>query len=207
MSEDDANNSLGIVDQNGCSSDPPPSTLLQENPSQTSDEDEKSNNKRNPFANTSRRETNVDKVRGGGGHDTTDNEVTMEERGSRGRDEAVPETRLRPDERDRLRANDGDEGFSTYLEERVPIPEDDSAGASVFSFRKLWAFTGPGFLMSIAYLDPGNIESDLQSGTVAGYKLLWVLMYATFLGLLMQRLAARIGVVTGKHLAELCYER
>lgn len=39
-----------------------------------------------------------------------------------------------------------------------------------FSFRKLWAFTGPGFLMSIAYLDPGNIESDLQSGTVARYK-------------------------------------
>ncbi len=59
--------------------------------------------------------------------------------------------------------------------------------------------------MSIAYLDPGNIESDLQSGTVAEFKLLWVLMWATILGLLMQRLAARIGVVTGKHLAELCY--
>lgn len=41
---------------------------------------------------------------------------------------------------------------------------------SWFSFRKLWAFTGPGFLMSIAYLDPGNIESDLQSGAVAGFK-------------------------------------
>lgn len=41
---------------------------------------------------------------------------------------------------------------------------------SCFSFRKLWAFTGPGFLMSIAYLDPGNIESDLQSGAVAGFK-------------------------------------
>ena len=39
-----------------------------------------------------------------------------------------------------------------------------------FSFRKLWAFTGPGFLMSIAYLDPGNIESDLQSGAKAGFK-------------------------------------
>jgi hypothetical protein len=76
-----------------------------------------------------------------------------------------------------------------------------------FSFRKLWAFTGPGFLMSIAYLDPGNIESDLQSGTIAQYKLLWVLMWSTFLGLLMQRLAARLGVVTGLHLAELCYRR
>ena len=39
-----------------------------------------------------------------------------------------------------------------------------------FSFRKLWAFTGPGFLMSIAYLDPGNIESDLQAGAIAKYK-------------------------------------
>lgn len=40
----------------------------------------------------------------------------------------------------------------------------------LFSFRRLWAFTGPGFLMSIAYLDPGNIESDLQSGAVARFK-------------------------------------
>lgn len=62
-----------------------------------------------------------------------------------------------------------------------------------FSFKKLWAFTGPGFLMSIAYLDPGNIESDLQSGTVAEYRLLWMLLSATILGLLMQRLSARLG--------------
>uniref|UniRef100_A0A8C3AH14 Solute carrier family 11 member 2 n=1 Tax=Cyclopterus lumpus TaxID=8103 RepID=A0A8C3AH14_CYCLU len=74
----------------------------------------------------------------------------------------------------------------------------------VFSFRKLWAFTGPGFLMSIAYLDPGNIESDLQSGAKAGFKLLWVLLAATIIGLLLQRLAARLGVVTGMHLAEVC---
>uniref|UniRef100_A0A672JDJ5 Natural resistance-associated macrophage protein 2-like n=1 Tax=Salarias fasciatus TaxID=181472 RepID=A0A672JDJ5_SALFA len=91
-----------------------------------------------------------------------------------------------------------DEPFSTYFEEKVPIPE------SVFSFRKLWAFTGPGFLMSIAYLDPGNIESDLQSGAKAGFKLLWVLLGATIIGLLLQRLAARLGVVTGMHLAEVC---
>lgn len=45
--------------------------------------------------------------------------------------------------------------------------------------------------MSIAFLDPGNIESDLQSGAAAKYKILWVLMWATVLGLLMQRLAAR----------------
>ncbi|XP_029636399.1 natural resistance-associated macrophage protein 2 isoform X2 [Octopus sinensis] len=91
---------------------------------------------------------------------------------------------------------------STYFEQKIQIPETEDYK---FSFRKLWAFTGPGFLMSIAYLDPGNIESDLQSGAKAGFKLLWVLMSATILGLLMQRLAARLGVVTGMHLAEICY--
>ena len=60
--------------------------------------------------------------------------------------------------------------------------------------------------MSIAYLDPGNIESDLTSGAGAEFRLLWVLMVSTFMGLLMQRLAARIGVVTGQHLAELCHQ-
>ncbi|XP_024082271.1 protein Malvolio-like isoform X3 [Cimex lectularius] len=89
-------------------------------------------------------------------------------------------------------------------EDKVIIPESYSPG---FSFRKLWAFTGPGFLMSIAYLDPGNIESDLKSGTTAKYRLLWVLMWSTVLGLVMQRLSARLGVVTGLHLAELCYRQ
>ncbi|XP_033938857.1 natural resistance-associated macrophage protein 2-like isoform X3 [Pseudochaenichthys georgianus] len=94
-----------------------------------------------------------------------------------------------------------DEPFSTYFEDKVAIPDNVS---QMFSFRKLWAFTGPGFLMSIAYLDPGNIESDLQSGAKAGYKLLWILLGATIIGLLLQRLAARLGVVTGMHLAEVC---
>lgn len=61
--------------------------------------------------------------------------------------------------------------------------------------------------MSIAYLDPGNIQSDLQAGVIADYKLLWVLLSSTVLGLLVQILSARLGVVTGKHLAELCYSR
>uniref|UniRef100_A0A8C0Z3X3 Solute carrier family 11 member 2 n=1 Tax=Canis lupus familiaris TaxID=9615 RepID=A0A8C0Z3X3_CANLF len=96
------------------------------------------------------------------------------------------------------------EPFTTYFDEKIAIPEEEY---SCFSFRKLWAFTGPGFLMSIAYLDPGNIESDLQSGAVAGFKLLWVLLLATIVGLLLQRLAARLGVVTGLHLAEVCHRQ
>ena len=99
-----------------------------------------------------------------------------------------------------------------FSNNRIVIPDsndddtmgllDADEGGVRFSFRKLLAFCGPGFLMSIAYLDPGNVESDLQSGTVVRYRLLWVLMWATALGLMMQRLAARLGTVTGLHLAE-----
>ncbi|KAI4459642.1 solute carrier protein family 11 member [Holotrichia oblita] len=97
------------------------------------------------------------------------------------------------------------EDVETYFNtNRVTVPEDDTKR---FSFRKLWAFTGPGFLMSIAYLDPGNIESDLQSGTIAEYRLLWVLLSATILGLVAQTLATRLGVTTGLHLAEMCYRQ
>jgi len=95
----------------------------------------------------------------------------------------------------------------TYFSDRVAIPTRSEGDRPGFSFRTLWAFTGPGFLMSIAYLDPGNIESDLQAGTVAEYDLLWVLMWATLLGLMMQRLSARLGTVTGLHLAEVCYRQ
>ncbi|XP_072927290.1 natural resistance-associated macrophage protein 2-like [Hemitrygon akajei] len=91
--------------------------------------------------------------------------------------------------------------FQENTEEKIPIPNSNS---TQFSFRKLWAFTGPGFLMSIAYLDPGNIESDLQSGAVAGFKILWVLLLATIIGLMLQRLSARLGAVTGMQLAEVC---
>uniref|UniRef100_A0A665V652 Natural resistance-associated macrophage protein 2-like n=1 Tax=Echeneis naucrates TaxID=173247 RepID=A0A665V652_ECHNA len=101
-----------------------------------------------------------------------------------------------------LQKQDVDPVSSTYFDQRVPVPEDGAETG--ISLRKLWAFTGPGFLMSIAYLDPGNIESDLQSGAKAGFKLLWVLLAATVIGLLLQRLAARLGVVTGMHLAEVC---
>ena len=85
-------------------------------------------------------------------------------------------------------------------------PYGDANAIPPFSWKKLWLFTGPGFLMSIAYLDPGNLESDLQSGAVAGYALLWLLMWATVMGLVLQLLSARIGVATGRDLAELCRE-
>ncbi|KAL8030062.1 hypothetical protein ABFX02_14G263400 [Erythranthe guttata] len=105
----------------------------------------------------------------------------------------------------------GDEEAAYESREKILIEdfELDSPTCSTvppFSFKKLWLFTGPGFLMSIAFLDPGNLEGDLQAGAIAGYSLLWLLMWATAMGLLIQLLSARIGVATGRHLAELCRE-
>lgn len=104
------------------------------------------------------------------------------------------------------RAYDSDDKVSIAISDSDG--ENDGAPASrpTFSWRKLWRFTGPGFLMCIAFLDPGNLEGDLQAGAAAGYQLLWLLMWATVMGALMQLLSARLGVATGKHLAELCRE-
>ncbi|RZF39234.1 hypothetical protein LSTR_LSTR010328 [Laodelphax striatellus] len=91
-----------------------------------------------------------------------------------------------------------------FADEKITIPDTDS---NSFSFRKLWAFTGPGFLISIAFLDPGNIQCDLQAGTSSKYQLLWVVLWSTVLGFFIQWLSARLGVVTGLHLAEVCYRQ
>jgi natural resistance-associated macrophage protein len=72
-----------------------------------------------------------------------------------------------------------------------------------FQWKKFWAFTGPGWLMSIAYLDPGNLESDLQAGATAGYSLIWILFWAHVIGCIFQMLTARLGVVTQRNMAQL----
>ncbi|GMQ09218.1 hypothetical protein CsSME_00052672 [Camellia sinensis var. sinensis] len=72
------------------------------------------------------------------------------------------------------------------------------------SWRNLFAYIGPGFLVSIAYIDPGNFETDLQAGAQYKYELLWIILVASCAALIIQSLAANLGVVTGKHLAEHC---
>ncbi|KAK4748284.1 hypothetical protein SAY87_014870 [Trapa incisa] len=72
------------------------------------------------------------------------------------------------------------------------------------SWKNLFAYMGPGFLVSIAYIDPGNFETDLQSGAQYKYGLLWIILWASCAALIIQSLAANLGVVTGKHLAEHC---
>ncbi len=71
-------------------------------------------------------------------------------------------------------------------------------------WRKLRAFVGPAILISVGYMDPGNWGTDLQSGAQFKYGLLWVVALASAMAVIMQILSARLGVVTGKDLAQCC---
>ncbi|CAM0946502.1 unnamed protein product [Alopecurus aequalis] len=72
------------------------------------------------------------------------------------------------------------------------------------TWKRFLAHVGPGFLISMAYLDPSSLQTDLQAGYSHRYELLWVLLFGFIFVLIIQSLAAKLGVVTGRHLAELC---
>jgi len=76
--------------------------------------------------------------------------------------------------------------------------------SSRFSWKIFVQYVGPGWLMSLAFIDPGNMEADLQAGAFTSFKFLWVLLLAHLMGLLVQTFASRIGVVSGKSLAVIC---
>ncbi len=81
----------------------------------------------------------------------------------------------------------------------VPVPPE-SAGF----WRQLRAFAGPAFLVSVGYMDPGNWGTDLDGGAKYRFGLLWVVALASLMAIIMQILAARLGLVTGKDLAQAC---
>ena len=72
--------------------------------------------------------------------------------------------------------------------------------------RFFWYFMGPAFLVSVGYMDPGNWATSLEAGSRYGYALLWVITLASAIAILMQLLAARLGIATGKDLAQLIAE-
>jgi len=81
----------------------------------------------------------------------------------------------------------------------VGLPD---ARASVW--RKLFAFSGPGYLVAVGYMDPGNWATDLAGGSRFGYTLLSVILISNLMAMLLQALAARLGIVTGRDLAQAC---
>ncbi len=74
-------------------------------------------------------------------------------------------------------------------------------------FRALLPFLGPAFIAAVAYVDPGNYATNIQSGSEFGYKLLWVIVLANLMAMLIQNMSAKLGIATGKNLPELCRER
>src|SRR5690242_7439157 len=68
------------------------------------------------------------------------------------------------------------------------------------------AFAGPAVIASIAYMDPGNFATNIQAGARYGYTLLWVVLAANLIAMLFQALSAKLGIVTGRNLAEMCRE-
>ncbi len=69
------------------------------------------------------------------------------------------------------------------------------------------AFAGPAVIASIAYMDPGNFATNIQAGAKYGYGLLWVVLLANLIAMLFQALSAKLGIVTGRNLAEMCRDR
>src|SRR5216110_1086227 len=71
-------------------------------------------------------------------------------------------------------------------------------------WRKLFAFAGPGYLVAVGYMDPGNWATDLAGGARFGYALLSVIMISNLMAILLQALAARLGIASGRDLAQAC---
>lgn len=115
-------------------------------------------------------------------------------------------------DKEKMSASGGDSQFISSTGNRnlpnAPLIENNDSDQIVVpdktSWKNFFAYMGPGFLVSIAYIDPGNFETDLQSGAQYKYGLLWIILVASCAALVIQSLAANLGVVTGKHLAEHC---
>jgi manganese transport protein len=80
----------------------------------------------------------------------------------------------------------------------IPVPQQAPV------WRKMAAFAGPGFLVAVGYMDPGNWATDLEGGAKFGYTLLWIIMMSNLMAILLQHLCIKLGVVTGRDLAQAC---
>src|SRR6476620_903843 len=88
----------------------------------------------------------------------------------------------------------------------LPEVHGSVATSQLSVWRRLFAFAGPAYLVSVGYMDPGNWATDLEGGASFGYKLLWVLLMSNAMAILLQTLSARLGIVSGRDLAQACRE-
>jgi manganese transport protein len=90
----------------------------------------------------------------------------------------------------------------------ISLPEvHQSVHTSHATFwKRMFAFAGPAYLVSVGYMDPGNWATDLEGGAKFGYRLLWVLVVSNLMALLLQTLSSRLGIVARRDLAQACHE-
>src|SRR6266446_1319433 len=98
--------------------------------------------------------------------------------------------------------------MKSELSASASLPEVHGSVATTQAsvFRRMLAFSGPAYLVSVGYMDPGNWATDLEGGARFGYRLLWVLLLSNAMAILLQTLAARLGIVAGRDLAQACRE-
>src|ERR1700689_3914534 len=95
-------------------------------------------------------------------------------------------------------------GRSGSLTDRTVAAAQQLLAGQRGGLRAYLAFVGPAVIASIAYMDPGNFATNIQAGAKYGYGLLWVVLLANVIAMLFQGLSAKLGIVTGKNLAEMC---
>lgn len=98
----------------------------------------------------------------------------------------------------RFRLQPGDQPSLSEVFATIPVPKSGSW------LRHLLAFSGPGYLVSVGYMDPGNWATDIAGGSKFGYTLLAVIMISNLMAILLQALSARLGIATGRDLAQAC---
>ncbi len=97
--------------------------------------------------------------------------------------------------------SDDSEKSLPEVHKSIPVP------AHYSFWRKLLVFAGPGFLVAVGYMDPGNWATDLAGGAQFGYALLAVILLSNFFAMLLQHLSLKLGIVTGRDLAQICREQ
>jgi len=92
-------------------------------------------------------------------------------------------------------------------QQRTRVAAWEALDGRARGLRALLPFLGPAFIACVAYIDPGNFATNIQSGSAFGYQLLWVVVLANLMAMLLQTLSAKLGLATGKNLAELSREQ
>ncbi|HYL36371.1 MAG TPA: Nramp family divalent metal transporter [Bryobacteraceae bacterium] len=95
---------------------------------------------------------------------------------------------------------------ATTVNPSLPEVHSSVSTAQPALWRRMFAFAGPAYLVSVGYMDPGNWATDLEGGARFGYQLLWVLVLSNLMAILLQTLSARLGIVTQRDLAQACRE-